>query len=642
MIGISTLTWSIALLLGGLAPRAASALECRPEGPIFPKPDLTKSSTFDTAINRLQELLDSAIAGEINAGWDVPNTTLSIAFVAKGQRAPGEPLWEYHHLAENTELGTRNLNRDAQYQIGSISKLITDAVLIRSNLNLDDPITRYLPGLGGSPSLIPWDTITLRALASNLAGIPPNFGYSEYYYLKDTFLELGLPPLNNSEYLMCDVFGLNLGCAKSQYIVGLKGAHPVSPPMQRPVYSNVAFTLLMYAVGAATDSTYTQVLYEFITGPLGMVNTYASPGLLNSSVVPPVNNSYGFWFGDATPGGGLVSSLSDLTSFVYHILTYTIFDSPMAVRQWLQPRSFAGSRHSFFGMPWEIYRPPPEAVFPDYEPETQTGGHTFSIFTKDGAAYGYRARASVIDEYGVGLVILAAGDSSAVTIVNDAMIATLIPSIHQASREQTEELGYVGSFTGCSEVAFSATISIDESSLILDLMSYNGSDMMHALREIFSMTYQNLIPNYEPGPILRLYPTEVEIEDETDDRNVVIREDWRFVWDIKRERTSELPGQTVSSYDCLAWEAVDWIYYGSEAVDRVVFVKDPRTNEVLWLEIPFLRAQGSRGDDCADGEEPEIGEGRATGESDTEDINSEDGSSEEQSDQGVKVVGPDR
>jgi len=114
-----------------------------------------------------------------------------------------------------------------------------------------------------------------------------------------------------------------------------------------------------------------------------------------------------------------------------------------------------------------------------------------------------------------------------------------------------------------------------------------------------------LIPNYKPGPTLRLYPAGVEIEDETDDRNVVVREDWRFVWDVRREKSSDLPGQTVSAYDCLAWEAVDWVYYGSEAVDRIVFVKDPRTSEVLWVEVPFLRAKGSLVGNVCGGDEPD-------------------------------------
>jgi CubicO group peptidase (beta-lactamase class C family) len=94
--------------------------------------------------------------------------------VSRFQEQRQVPVWEYHHLAEDTILGTDVLTRDSQYQIGSISKAITDAVLIRSGLSLDDPITKWLPGLGGSPSLIRWDSISLRQLASHMAGIPPN------------------------------------------------------------------------------------------------------------------------------------------------------------------------------------------------------------------------------------------------------------------------------------------------------------------------------------------------------------------------------------------------------------------------------------------------------------------------------------
>jgi hypothetical protein len=364
------------------------------------------------------------------------------------------------------------------------------------------------------------------------------------------------------------------------------------------VYSNIAFTLLMYAVGQVTGHTYPELLYRYITGPLNMYNTYPSPGPLNTAAVPPVGNSWGFWFGDATPGGGLVSTLSDLSSFVHSILTYTIFDTPAAVREWLQPRSFAGSQHSFFGMPWEIYRPPPEAVFPGYDSATETGGHTLTIYTKDGAAYGYRSRISMIDEYGVGLVILAAGDSTAVTAINDAMLGILIPAIDAAAREQTKALGYAGTFVNsCDGVLFSAKLVLDGKSLVLSSLTRNGKDMISALVQIFSVTYGGLIPNYHPGSLLRLYPAEVSQTTVVGGR-IVTREDWRFVWDVSRVVDTDLPGKGISSYDCLAWEAVDWIYYGRESVDRVVFVKDTGTGEVLWLEVPFLRNGGVHNDVC--------------------------------------------
>lgn len=399
--------------------------------------------------------------------------------------------------------------------------------------------------------------------------------------------------------------------------------------MQRPVYSNVAFTLLNYALGQATGLTYPQLLYEYLTGPLGMVNTYPSPGVFTTAAVPPVGNSWGFYFGDATPGGGLVSTLSDLSRFIYGILTYTIFNSPAAVREWLQPRSFTGSQHSFFGMPWEIYRPPPEAVFPNYNPATGDGGHTVTIYTKDGAAYGYRARVSIIDEYGIGFVLLAAGDATAVTAINDAMLHLLLPAVDKASREQVEELGYVGVFASACPIAnltvyagnstrwansttgstspavnttstFSADIVLDGKSLVLAKLTRGNKDILAALRDIFLATYGMLVPNYRPGDILRLYPAEVSTKGTFQGRDVV-REDWRMVWDVTRQVLhSDLPGQGISSYDCLAWEAVDWIYYGHEAVDRFVFIKDADTGQVIGFEAPFLREVATRdGLSCA-------------------------------------------
>ena len=420
---------------------------------------------------------------------------------------------------------------------------------------------------------------------------------------------MGFPHLNDTDFEFCDVFGLTLGCTKVQYIVGMKNAHPVAPPNTRPVYSNVAFTLLMYAVGLQTGQTYSSFLYEYITGPLNMWNTYPSPGVFDEAVVPPVANSWGFWFGAATPGGGLVSSLADLSTFLHGILTYTIFDNPARVREWLQPHSFTGSPHSYFGMPWEIFRPPPQAVFPDYDAETETGGHTLTIYSKDGAASGYRARISSIDEYGIGLVLLAAGDAAAVTVINDAMLRVLVTAVDKTAREQVEEQGYPGIFTGhCSESSFNATIKLDDHSLILESMYRNGKDILVGLYDFFSLTYGSLIPNYYPGDVLRLYPTDITVQSRVGGRTV-IKEDWRFVWDVRRgSKPSDLPGAGASSYDCLAWEGVDWMYYGSESIDRLVFVKDPDTGEVLNLEVPFLRSIGSQNPDmdCPEPEDEEV------------------------------------
>lgn len=78
-------------------------------------------------------------------------------------------------------------------------------------------------------------------------------------------------------------------------------SRPVAPPGSRPVYSNVAFTLFVYAIEAQTGKNYTQLLREFVTEPLGLKNTRESPGDDDKAVIPPVENSWGSDYGDNAP-----------------------------------------------------------------------------------------------------------------------------------------------------------------------------------------------------------------------------------------------------------------------------------------------------------------------------------------------------
>lgn len=50
-------------------------------------------------------------------------------------------------------------------------------------------------------------------------------GFSEYYFLKELFLQYGFPPLKDSDYPSCGVIGLNKGCSQdrksSQYLISM-------------------------------------------------------------------------------------------------------------------------------------------------------------------------------------------------------------------------------------------------------------------------------------------------------------------------------------------------------------------------------------------------------------------------------------
>jgi CubicO group peptidase (beta-lactamase class C family) len=164
-----------ALLLPTLG--AATTLPCVPEGPVVPKPSLSTLScapVLDEAVANLSAALDAALSGTINAGWATENASFSIALVSKDQPEPGVPLWEYHHLAEANTQGTTELTRDSEYLIGSISKLLSSYIMLMAGVDVDAPVIEYIPELAEPGSLIHWENVTLRMLASHLSGAPAN------------------------------------------------------------------------------------------------------------------------------------------------------------------------------------------------------------------------------------------------------------------------------------------------------------------------------------------------------------------------------------------------------------------------------------------------------------------------------------
>lgn len=144
------------------------AARCPITGPFLPSPKALSTSPFVLdAGRRLKELLDSALTGPIKGGWRTNITSFSIIPTdTEGS------LWEYHHTASGNVNSTKNVDGDTQFMIASITKVFTDLALLKAGLNLDDPITKYLPELTSSTSPIKWKDITLRALGNHMAGIP--------------------------------------------------------------------------------------------------------------------------------------------------------------------------------------------------------------------------------------------------------------------------------------------------------------------------------------------------------------------------------------------------------------------------------------------------------------------------------------
>ncbi|KAK6343706.1 hypothetical protein TWF730_011296 [Orbilia blumenaviensis] len=574
------------LSFAALSIQASSPQRCTVEGPLLPRPrNLCSHPLFKSASSKLSSHFDAVISGNLTAGFNVLNTSFAVAFISLPSNNPSHkqsnqnnPIYTYTHLSPANKKGTKRINGDSQFLVGSISKLFTDVVLLKSGVDLESKVTKYLPELKGG--LVRWEDVTLRDLGEHLSGVGPNYGFPEIYDLIPLYQQLGFPPVEKSDFPPCNVAGLNKACTKKQLLEGLKKVQPVTAVGERAVYSNLAFTLVSFVLEEATGKNYTTLLDELVIKPLKLKNTGASPGDTKKAVIPPVNNGWGLDYAFSTPAGGLYSSINDLSTLALSILQKTLLP-PSALRKWLKPTSSTPNLQYSVGFPWEIYRT---------TNLTPAHPHAIDIYAKDGGAYGYVSRIGIIDQYGVGFVVLTAGDTEAMYPIAEAVVTVLLPAVEEAARSEAEK--YTGLFGGKEGVeGVNVNFTIDGGPGVkLNSLSRNGSDILEGIGKIWEGQEVSL------GPLskdFRIYPMEVETSHGKGYEKIV-REDWRIAMEVTggigSDTRSQLPSAGAFSKGCNTWQTFDLLYYGGQAIDRIVFWLNGTTREVVGVEVPFLRS----------------------------------------------------
>lgn len=260
-------------------------------------------------------------------------------------------------------------------------------------------------------------------------------------------------------------------------------------------------------------------------------------------------------------------------------MTRSIDLTPTQVRQWLKPEAYSGG-FSAVGMPWEIFRP--HTLTPKHP-------HPVTIFGKGGGAQSYRSQFSVIDEYGLSLVVLTAGPMNAVTFLSDAMLGTFVPTADEASRTQAKQqyartfkTGYAKNNASMIEASF----DLDDDSLVISSIHRNGSDILEAMTKIWSLTMGQFTANF--SSTVRLFPADLD-EEVTLHGKPVTREVWHLWPEFASTGESDLPGSGTLMDDCVMWTLGDWVHYGGEPMDRVLFYRDDQ-GHVVGFEAPFLRS----------------------------------------------------
>lgn len=290
-------------------------------------------------------------------------------------------------------------------------------------------------------------------------------------------------------------------------------------------------------------------------------------------------------------GGGLVSSLSDLSKFAHHILARTLPMSPSSpssaasqLLSWLKPSTYAGGPANAVGMPWEIHRS--SSLTPAHP-------HPVTLISKDGAAQSYRSSLILVDEYGVGIVALTAGPMDVLPLLSAALVETFVPAVDMAARAHAETQ-YARTFRSSpgKNESISASFILDDDSMVISSLERNGKDVLQGMVNIFNTTMgQFSSPMTTP---FRIYPS-VEMDHKVTlpgcgNETTVIAEKWTVAPTLTDPTpASDLPGAGFWQDFCLGWTLGDWIHYGSEPLDRLIFYKNEE-GEVLGFEAPFLRS----------------------------------------------------
>jgi CubicO group peptidase (beta-lactamase class C family) len=203
-------------------------------------------------------------------------------------------------------VGLRHVNSagaapDAAFRIASCTKSFTAAALLALRddglLGLDDPITRFVPGLtlDGLPS--PRSAVpTLRMLLTMSAGLPTDDPWGD-----------------RQESLGADAFDALLAA----------GVRFEAEPGTRFAYSNLGYALLGRAIEVAAGRPYRRVVEQRLLEPLGLADTGFDESVpAAGGIVTGHRRHAGEWEplplsgpGAFSPIGGLFSTVADLAAW---------------------------------------------------------------------------------------------------------------------------------------------------------------------------------------------------------------------------------------------------------------------------------------------------------------------------------------
>ena len=547
---------------------------CYDPSPAFSLPDYSRADkVLAGAFHAIDLSLKNVVAHE-----EYATSSFSVEVTSSKKT-----LFTSYHTAREvneTRPGAKEVNGDSVYRVASITKVFTTLGVLQQhtagNLSLDDSIQKYIPELSPKDEekqsgSIPWHSITLRSLASQLSGIPREFAQADLLNELPDPTIIGLPPLSKKELppIKCDEYGNYWPCSRKDLLDIMKRKQPVFAPNQKSTYSNVAFELLGLAIEEVTGLSYDDYISQAILAPIGMNASFTKPSDTHG-VLPKGPNFWDIDEGVQKPTGGLFASGNDMSLFLRYVLTH--YNALTAgATNWLAPHSWSTGLHSFFGMPWEIYRTS-SILSASKRPVT--------FVTKSGGLPGYITIIMIIPDYDIGLTILTAGPSTLLGELRDLITGPLVRALEEFTWQQMYA-EYAGIYTSTNSTLNSSMNIIATPAAGLQIMRFisNSTDVLYGPLPAFGS------PDAAAGRPwhAQLIPT-LLFKDESKQAGDI------YLALIVPERVE---GEEARLWDEFCITDVDPAMYGGVALNEVVFWRG-KGGRVEEVELPGFRVRMRR------------------------------------------------
>ena len=342
-------------------------------------------------------------------------------------------------------------------------------------------------------------------------------------------------------------------CTRADFFQGMSTRHPTYRPYETPAYSNIAYGILAYALEAIVGDgrSFEQIQKDVLLGPLDLKRTFYhfDPNSTIENALIPFNASFAGLYDQGSyddPAGSTYASTQDINSMARSILRSAILPQPLT-NHWLKPLTWTSDLYQGVGMPFEIFR---------YEVPIGAGSSATRIvdlYTKAGDVGQYHTMMMMVPDYGVGITVMAAGESIASLMrITLAMMLrdAVVPAMEQVVAAQAVA-NFAGTYTDPStnsSIAFDT--SKDAPGLTITQWESRGVDMLTTgLGSVFDTT--NLV--------IMLKPTLLAYKE----ANGRQRMGFRLIWDDK-----SLKGLM---WSCFTWASQDSLTYGAVGFDEVVF-----------------------------------------------------------------------